>query len=77
MMHCKEVVEVVTDYIEGTMPADDRTRFEEHLKLCPYCVEYVEQMRATMSAVGKAPEEPPDTQTQKRLLDAFRDWKSR
>ena len=77
MMHCKEVVEVVTDYIEGTMPAADRARFEEHLKLCPYCLEYVEQIRSTISALGKAPEEPPDAHTQARLLDAFRDWKSR
>lgn len=77
MMHCKEVVEVVTDYIEGTMAAADRVRFEEHLKLCPYCVEYVEQIRSTISALGKAPEEPPDPHTQARLLDAFRDWKSR
>lgn len=77
MMTCKELVEVVTDYIEGTMQPDDLARFEEHLKLCPYCVDYVEQMRATMIAVGKVPDEPPEPETQQRLLEAFRNWKSR
>lgn len=77
MMTCKELVEIVTDYIEGTMPSADRERFEEHLKLCPYCVDYVEQVRAAMHVLGAAPEEPPEPHTQQRLLEAFRNWKAR
>lgn len=74
-MSCKEFVELVTEYLERTMPAEDRSRFEEHLALCPGCKTYVEQMRQTMALLGQIPEEsiPPDAE--RDLLRAFRDWK--
>ena len=74
-MTCKELVEAVTDYIEGTMPPPERERFEAHLALCPYCVDYVEQMRATLTVLGRVPEEPVSRKKQEELLAAFRDWK--
>ena len=49
---CKELVEVVSDYLEGRLPANDRRRLEEHLGECPYCVEYIDQMRLTIAALG-------------------------
>jgi predicted anti-sigma-YlaC factor YlaD len=51
-MACQELVEVITDYLEGALSAVDRQRFEEHLTGCPGCRNYVEQMRATIRLTG-------------------------
>jgi anti-sigma factor RsiW len=74
-MSCRELVEVITDYLEGTMPAEDRARFEEHLGECPYCVNYLEQMRMTIDTLGELREESLDEKTRERLLGAFRGWR--
>jgi predicted anti-sigma-YlaC factor YlaD len=75
-MTCQELVEIVTDYLEGEMPERERSRFEEHLQICPGCVYYVEQMRETIRLVGRAAVvEPEALPGMDRLLDAFRDWK--
>ena len=52
-MACVELVELVADYIERDLDAPTRRRFEEHLTTCPYCVAYVEQMRATIAITGR------------------------
>lgn len=72
---CQEVVELVTDYFEGTLPADEAELFEQHINFCEGCDCYVDQMRTTVATVGRIREEdvPPDTR--ERLLAAFRDWK--
>jgi anti-sigma factor RsiW len=49
---CKELVEVVTDYLEGSMPAEQRLLFEEHLAFCDWCQRYLEQLRATIRLTG-------------------------
>lgn len=74
-MTCRELVEVITDYIEGTLPDDDRRRFEEHLGECPYCVSYLEQMRGTIDALGELREESLSPEVRDELLEAFRGWK--
>ena len=68
---CQEVVEIVTDYLEGRMPADDVATVEAHLELCPGCVFYVEQMRALLR-IGAADREPELERLAERLLPAFR-----
>jgi anti-sigma factor RsiW len=72
---CKELVELVTDYLEDALPPDERMRFEEHLALCPGCVAYVEQMRGTVRAVGGLREEAVPAEARDTLMHAFRDWK--
>jgi anti-sigma factor RsiW len=76
-LSCQELVELVTDYLEGALPPDERARFEEHLAPCDGCTSYVEQMRRTIEAVGRLPREamPPDAEA--ALLAAFRGWKAR
>lgn len=76
-MACNELVEVITDYLEGTLSQSDRVRFEEHLVECPYCVTYLEQMRATLAALGEIPAETIGEPARERLLTAFRDWRER
>lgn len=73
-MSCKELVEVVTDYLEGAMPASDRARFAAHLDACPCCVTYLEQLRQTIDALGELREESLSEETRGQLLQAFRGW---
>jgi anti-sigma factor RsiW len=74
---CQEVVELVTDYLEGALPADDVELFEQHLNFCEGCAWYVEQIRATVTTVGRIREEDLPPETRERLVSAFRDWKRR
>ncbi|MFL5618022.1 MAG: anti-sigma factor family protein [Gemmatimonadaceae bacterium] len=69
---CKEFVELVTDYLEGALPKVERRRFEEHLSSCPYCITYLDQMRQTIRALGRLPEETVSSEAMNTLLDAFR-----
>jgi anti-sigma factor RsiW len=73
-MACREVVELVNGYLEGTLPVAERIRFEEHLGDCPGCVTYLDQMRATVAATRRLSEDNLDPQVRDELLRAFRDW---
>jgi anti-sigma factor RsiW len=72
---CRELVEIVTDYVEDVMPDADRRRFDDHLAVCPGCRNYVDQMRATIRSVGSLQEDMVPPKTRADLLAAFRDWK--
>ena len=73
-MTCQQLVELVTDYFEGAMPPAERDRFEAHLKVCPGCEYYLEQMRTTMRLV-KETNELDGRPEVAELLDMFRDYK--
>ena len=72
---CQELVELVTDYLEGRLPEPQRVRFETHLALCSGCRTYLEQMRQTLRALGRLAEESIQPEAKQRLLVAFRDWR--
>jgi anti-sigma factor RsiW len=72
---CQELTEVITDYLEGTMPLEDRAAFEAHLAICPGCVHYLEQMRQTIEAVHELRPEHVEATAPDDLLEAFRAWK--
>lgn len=74
-MSCRELVEVVTDYLEGTMDPRERVRFEAHLEECPYCVNYLAQMCETIAALGELTEDSISSDARGELLAAFRDWR--
>jgi hypothetical protein len=74
---CRELVELVTGYLEDSLPADDRVRFDQHLVDCPYCQTYLEQMRQAISLLGKITETSIDPAAEGNLLRCFRDWKHR
>jgi anti-sigma factor RsiW len=75
-MTCRELVELVTEYLEGTLSAEESERFQEHLSICPGCQAYIDQMRSTIGALGSLSEESIDPRAREALLAAFRDWKS-
>ena len=74
---CQEVVELVTDYLDGALSRADRRRFEAHLADCPHCTEYLAQMRATIRLTGRL--EPEDLTPEMRddLGELYRRWRGR
>ena len=73
---CQELVELVTDYLEGALAPAERARFDAHLAGCPGCTRYVEQIRATITVAGRT-RELEDRPEMAQLLAAFRDWRRR
>lgn len=74
-LDCIELVELVTDYLEGALSEDARADFERHLALCGSCRDYLEQMRLTLRAVGKLEPDRVSPQALAALQHAFREWK--
>ena len=75
-MQCAEVVELVTELVEGALDAETEQRVIGHLSLCDGCQAYVEQVRRTVETLGDPPpgELPALTpETRDALLAAFRD----
>ena len=73
---CREFVELVTDYLEGTLSEQERSRFEAHLAECDGCAGYLEDMRRLVGSLQGAPEPPADPATRAALTKAFRDLRS-
>jgi anti-sigma factor RsiW len=71
---CQEVVELVTDYLEGALDERDRERFERHLGGCDGCTAYLEQMRLTLRLAGRLEPEAVNPVFRERLVAAFRGW---
>lgn len=74
-LSCNDLVELVTDYLEGSLSATDRARFEWHLQHCEPCRIHLDQMRQTIRALGRLPEESIPEHAKQVLLHAFRNWK--
>jgi predicted anti-sigma-YlaC factor YlaD len=75
-MSCKEIVELVTEYLEGSLPAHEVRRFQAHLELCEGCVNYLDQMRTSIALSGRLTAESLDPLTRSALIDTFRNWRS-
>ena len=73
-LSCKELVELVTDYIEDRLTAWLRTRFEMHLSYCAPCRIYLAQMRETVTLAGRLSEKALPAGAKETLLAAFRGW---
>ncbi len=73
---CQQAVELVTDYLEGALSRRDRRRFEAHLRACPNCTAYLEQIKATIELTGtvEADDLSPDAKTE--LTELYRRWRS-
>ncbi len=74
---CRELVELVTEYLEDRLLTVDRIRFEAHLAECGACRTYLEQFRQTIRALGRLPEESLSPEAQRALVAAFRGWSRR
>ena len=76
-MSCNELVELVTDFLEGALDPETERRFVDHLAQCDGCDRYLDQVRRTVAAVGGQPVDPLPDQTRAALLAAFRDTPDR
>ena len=74
-LSCQELVELVTEYLEGALDERDLRAFEGHLAMCDGCTEYVEQLRTTIRLVGSLTPNDLTQDAEAALLQAFRDWK--
>lgn len=73
---CKELVELVTDYLEGDLSSEDKERFETHLATCDGCTAYLQQMRKTIQTIGCLEEHSLSPQAKENLLRLFRNWRT-
>lgn len=74
-LNCRELVELVTAYLEGALSAGARKRFEAHLSACDGCSTYLEQMRTTISLSGALRVEDVSPEAERALVHAFRGWR--
>lgn len=77
MLTCKEITELVTDYLEGRMSLADRMRFQMHVGMCKHCRAYLRQMKATVAALGQMPDDaamPEDVSDE--LRKRFAEWRA-
>jgi anti-sigma factor RsiW len=75
-LSCRELVELVSDYIEGALPADQHSRFEAHVAGCTNCAAYLRQMRETLALLGTLPADALSREAEDELRVAFREWKA-
>jgi anti-sigma factor RsiW len=69
---CRQAVALVTDYLEDALPRRQRRRFERHLRQCPNCSRYLEQIRLTIDTVGHVEPETLDPDMKNELIDLYR-----
>lgn len=75
-MACRELVELVTDYLEGALPPGERARLEHHLGQCDGCSAYLEQIRTVIRLAGRLTEQTIPVEGLDELMRVFWAWKS-
>lgn len=73
---CRDAVDLVTDYLEGSLPARQQALLEQHLATCPHCTTYVAQIRATRAALGRVEVDELPRETVDGLLALYRSYLS-
>ena len=73
---CQEAVELVTEYLEGSLHRRERRRFQTHLKHCPNCAAYLEQIRMTIELTGTIEPDDLTPEAQVELKDLYRRWRA-
>jgi anti-sigma factor RsiW len=73
---CQQVVELVSDYLEGALPRSERRRFERHLRGCPNCSAYLEQMRVTIATTGRLTPGDLSPEARDEFTELFRSWRA-
>jgi anti-sigma factor RsiW len=73
---CQEMVELITDYLEGALTRSQRKRFEAHLAGCEHCTEYLRQMRVTIQLTGQLLAEDLTPAMRDQFTEIFRRWRS-
>ncbi len=77
MLSCKDITDLLTEYLEGQLSFADRMQIKMHLAMCGHCRTYVDQLELTVQSCGEIPAPEVDDHLEQELLAVFRDWKSR
>jgi anti-sigma factor RsiW len=75
-LSCRELVELVSDYLEGALAPHEHSRFEAHIAGCEHCAAYLRQMRETLALLGTLPADALSRDAEDELRVAFREWKA-
>ena len=73
-LECRELVELLTDYLDDALPRTDAERVTEHLETCPGCQTYLDQLKGVIDLLGHVPAEQLPDATRKGLVDTFREF---
>jgi len=73
---CQEAVELATDYLEGALSRRNRRRFEAHLRACPNCAAYLEQIRMTIELTGTVEADDLTPEARADLTELYRRWQT-
>jgi anti-sigma factor RsiW len=73
---CRQMVELITDYLEGALPRSQRRRFDAHLAGCEHCTEYLQQMRATIRLTGQLTEDDLTPHMRAEFGEIYRRWRA-
>jgi anti-sigma factor RsiW len=73
---CQQMVELITDYLEGALSRSQRRRFEAHLAGCEHCTEYLEQMRTTIRLTGRLRAEDLSPEMRQEFAALYRRWRA-
>jgi Predicted transmembrane transcriptional regulator (anti-sigma factor) len=73
---CQQIIELITEYLDGTLPRSQRRRFEAHIAGCPHCTEYIAQMRTTIRLTGRLQGENLTPEMQDDFAEIYRRWRS-
>jgi anti-sigma factor RsiW len=73
---CRRAVDLVTDYLEGALSRSQQARFEAHLRECPHCAQYLEQIRTTIRAAGRVQPDELEPGAKADLMDLYRRWRA-
>jgi len=73
---CRDAVELVSDYLDGTLSRRQRRRLEKHLAQCDACSAYLDQMRATIAASGTVGPEGLPSEVVEGLVNLFRQYRA-
>ena len=73
-LSCQEIVELVTDYLEGALEPEEHASVEQHLVGCTKCDAYLDQIRTTIRLVGRVDAASLSLETRRGLVEAFRSF---
>lgn len=74
MLVCRDVTELVTEYLEGRLSLWTRLRFQLHIGMCRHCRAYLRQMKTTIKMSDQVEPTPPPPDVEAELMDRFKDW---
>ena len=73
---CRQAVDLMVEYLDGSLSRRDGRRLERHLRACPNCSAYLEQIRATIEATGAVDPDDLSQEAVDDLVDLYREWRS-